>query len=211
MDLKNKRIVFLGDSITEGHGVKTEYYTFHQILKRKYELSLACNCGIGGTRIAKRKTPSYDIPRHDLYFRLRAQTMPKDVDIVIVFGGTNDSGHGDAVIGDINSNDDYTFNGALNNLINQLKNDYPNSKIIFLTPIHRQNEESCMNGTGYVLKDYVDAIIDATKKHKVSLIDLFNELDLNPYDPNLVPDGLHPNEKGHEILAEFIGNKLEQM
>jgi lysophospholipase L1-like esterase len=125
-----------------------------------------------------------------------------------VFGGTNDSGHGDVMMGDINSNDNYTFNGALNNLIIQLKNDYPNSKIIFMTPLHRKYEDICMNGTGYILKDYVQAIINATKRHNVYLIDLFNEIDLNPHDIVLVPDGLHPSDKGHEILAEFVAKKL---
>ena len=170
MELKNKRFVFLGDSITEGWGASSPEKTFHQIIKNKYELDLACNVGIGGTRIAKRKTPTYDEIRFDLYFALRAQVMPKDVDCVVVFGGTNDFGHGDAEMGDINSTDDYTFNGALNNLINQLKYDYPNSKIIFLTPIHRTNEETSMNGTGNILKEYVDAIIAATKIHCVFLL-----------------------------------------
>ena len=211
MELKNKRIVFLGDSITEGYGTSSEEKTFHQLLKEKYQLSLASNCGVGGTRIARQINPSYANPRHDLYFRLRATVMPKDADIVIVFGGTNDSGHGDAPFGDIDSTNDYTFNGALNNLIKQLKQDYPNSKIIFLTPIHRLWENECMNNSGYILKDYVNAIITATKRHNVGLIDLFNELELDPHDETLVPDGLHPNDSGHKILADFIGKKLIMM
>ena len=83
MELKNKRIVFLGDSITEGYGTSSEEKTFHQLLKEKYQLSLASNCGVGGTRIARQINPSYANPRHDLYFRLRATVMPKDADIVI--------------------------------------------------------------------------------------------------------------------------------
>ena len=208
MELKNKRIVFLGDSITEGCGTTGEDKTFHQILKRKFDLNLACNCGIGGTRIAIQKNPTYDVIRHDLYFALRAKVMPKDADIVVVFGGTNDSGHGDADMGEATSLDNYTFNGALNNLIIQLKVDYPNAKIIFLTPLHRIGEEACMNNTGYILKDYADAIIAACKRHSIFLIDLFNEINLDPYDQTLVPDGLHPSDKGHEVLAEFIAEKL---
>lgn len=208
MELTNKRILFLGDSITEGCGTTSEDKVFHQILKRKFNLSLACNCGVGGTRIAIQKKPSYDAIRHDLYFALRAQVMPKDADIIIVFGGTNDSGHGDADMGDENSTDNYTFNGALNNLIKQLQNDYPAAKIIFLTPLHRIGEENCMNNTGYILKDYTNAIIAAAKRHNIFLIDLFNEINLDPYDQTLVPDGLHPSDKGHEVLAEFIAEKL---
>ena len=209
MELKNKRIAFLGDSITEGHGTTGESKIFHQLIKEKYNLDMACGCGIGGTRIAKVKTPSYNIIRHDLYFGLRAQVMPKDMDMVVVFGGTNDYGHGDALLGDIDSNDLYTFNGALNSLISQLKNDYPNKPIVMLTPLHRTNEE-VKNKLGYSLKDYSDAIIEATQRHNIHLIDLFNELELDPYDTNLVPDGLHPNDAGHIIMADFIGKKLQE-
>ena len=65
-----------------------------------------------------------------------------------------------------------------------------------------------MNNTGYILKDYADAIIAACKRHSIFLIDLFNEINLDPYDQTLVPDGLHPSDKGHEVLAEFIAEKL---
>ena len=212
MDLKNKRIVFLGDSITEGYGTSSETKVYHQLLKERFNLSLACNCGIGGTRIAMLKQPTYEISRCDLYFALRAQVMPKDADIVVVFGGTNDYGCENGVdIGDPFSTDNYTFNGALNNLITQLKTDYINSSIVMLTPLHRTNENASINGTGYILKDYADAIIAATKRHNIHLIDLFNKIKLDPYDENLVPDGLHPNDDGHIIIAEFLGKELTKL
>lgn len=207
MELANKRVVFLGDSITEGRGTTSESKIFHQIIKNKYHLDVACGCGIGGTRIAKNKVPTYSVLRHDLYFALRAQIMPKDMDIIVVFGGTNDYGHGDGLLGDIKSQDINTFNGALNNLILQLKNDYPNKPIVMLTPLHRINE-MVENKLGYILKDYVDSIIEASKRHNIYLIDLFNELDLDPYNEKLVPDGLHPNDDGHVIIADFVGKKL---
>ena len=209
MELKNKRFVFLGDSITESWGASSESKAFHQLIKNKYELSLACNCGVGGTKIAKRKVPTYDATKFDFYFALRAQVMPRDADAVVVWGGTNDYGHEHCgEIGDVDSSDDYTFNGALNNLILQLKKDYPNSKIIFLTPLPRVGQEICVNGTGNILKDYVNAIIEATKRHNVYLIDVFNEIELDPYDTSLLPDGLHPNDNGHVIIAEYLSQKL---
>ena len=70
--------------------------------------------------------------------------------------------------------------------------------------------EEVKNKLGYSLKDYSDAIIEATQRHNIHLIDLFNELELDPYDTNLVPDGLHPNDAGHVIMADFIGKKLQE-
>ena len=211
MELKGKRIVFLGDSITESWGASSEFHAFHQIIKREYELDLACNCGVGGTKIAQRKSPCYDATKFDFYFALRAQVMPRDVDMVVVFGGTNDFGHGGIDFGSEDSNDNYTFNGALNNLINQLKRDYPNKPIIFLTPLHRADEHTVVEINNHTLKDYAYCVIKATQRHNIHLIDLFNEIDLDPTDPNLVPDGLHPNDNGHRVLADFISKKLIEL
>ena len=205
MKLQNIKVNFLGDSITEGHGTTNPNNVFHQIIKREYDLAEAYNCGIGGTRIAKQLSPS--IHRHDLYFELRSKIMPSDVDAVVVFGGTNDFGHGDAEMGDISSTDIRTFCGAVNSLISTIKSDFPNSKIIFMTPLRRVNE-NIPNHNGKALEDYVDAIINITKKHDIPVIDLFRSDIIDPHDKTVIPDGLHPNDKGHIIMANYIAKEL---
>ncbi len=205
MKLENLRINFLGDSITEGHGTTGTDKTFHQIIKREYGLSEAYNCGIGGTRIAKQTNPQTH--RYDLYFALRAKAMPRDVDAIVVFGGTNDFGHGDSIMGDTDSTDIYTFCGAVNSLITDLKADYPNSKIVFLTPIRRKTE-NIPNHDGKILADYVNAIIEITKKHNIPVIDLFRSGIIDPNDTEVIPDGLHPSDKGHIIMADYIAKEL---
>ena len=42
----------------------------------------------------------------------------------------------------------------------------------------------------------------------VAVIDLFNINPLDPNDKELVPDGLHPSDKGHIVMARVIGEKL---
>ena len=205
MKLENLKINFLGDSITFGYGVSSQDETFHQIIKREYGLKEAYNCGISGTRIAKQTNPSEH--QCDLYYGLRAKVMPRDVDAIVVFGGTNDFGHGDAQFGDIDGTDIYTFYGALNNLIFSLKEDYPNSKIIFMTPLRRTTED-VKNSNGKILADYVDAIIEVSNKHNLPVIDLFRSDIFDPNDATKVPDGLHPNKEGHIIMADYIAKKL---
>ncbi len=205
MQLENLKINFLGDSITEGHGVSSPHKTFHQIIKRQFNLAAAFNCGIGGTRIAKQTRPSAH--KRDLYFGLRAKIMPSDVDAIVVFGGTNDYGHGDSKMGNIDSNDIYTFYGALNTLITDLKADFQFAKIIFMTPLRRKTE-NIPNHDGKILADYVNAIIEITKKHNIPVIDLFRSDILDPEDTSVIPDGLHPNDKGHTIMADYIAKEL---
>lgn len=205
MELKNLKINFLGDSITQGSGTTGPDKVFHQIIKRDFGLAEAYNCGVGGTRIA-RQTNHYN-HIFDLYFGLRAKIMPRDVDAIVVFGGTNDFGHGDSKMGDIDSRDVYTFCGAVNTLIEELKSDYPNAKIVFMTPLRRR-EENNPNHDGRILEDYVNAIIEITKRHNVPVIDLFRSGILDPFDSAVIPDGLHPNDKGHIIMADYIGKEL---
>ena len=77
-----------------------------------------------------------------------------------------------------------------------------------MTPLHRINEDLPSKPEGKILEDYVNAIRTICKKRGIALIDLF---EMNPLDPNdkvLVPDGLHPSDAGHKILAEVIGKEL---
>lgn len=207
MKLKGMTINFLGDSITEGHGTTGEDKVFHQLIKEKYGLKQAYNYGIGGTRIARKTVPS-TTTRWDLTFEVRAEIMCRDVDAVVVFGGTNDFGHGDAKFGELFDDDIYTFCGAVNSLITKLKKDYPKAELVFMTPIHRLSENNPDMPDSKTLADYVGAILKICEKRGVKTIDLFGINPLDPADENLVPDGLHPNDAGHKIMAEVIAEEL---
>ena len=208
MKLENSKIIFLGDSITEGHGTSSNDKIYHQIIADRYGLSTAYNCGIGGTRIAKQIHPlSFPFHISDLYFDIRVDVLPNEADAIVVFGGTNDHGHGDALMGEPDSEDIYTFCGGLNRLIASLKTKFPDSKLVFLTPL-RKKEENVPNKNGYILKDYVDSIIKVTKNHNIPVINLFKSDIVDPFDKEILPDGTHPSDKGHFIMADYIGKKL---
>ncbi len=213
MRLDGAKINFLGDSITEGVGVTGPEKCFHQIIKEKFNLSIANNYGVGGTRIARQTVPTREDTKVDLTFELRAEVMDRDVDAVVVFGGTNDFGHGDARFGnaDSDSEDVYTFCGALNSLISKLKREFSKSEIIFMTPLHRLAETEPSVPDGKILSDYAEAILEICKKRDVKVIDLFKINPLDSSDESLVPDGLHPNDAGHAIMAEVIGKVLLEL
>ncbi len=210
MELKGLKINFLGDSITEGAALPSFECNFHQIIKEKHGLSQARCYGRGGTRIARQQTPSA-IPGHDLDFVQRGVDMEDDADVVVVFGGTNDYGHGDAKIGDMNSRDVNTFYGALHTLCQLLMEKYPGKKIVFMTPLHRLGDRYPSAGNGLPLSAYVDIIKEVTSYYNLPVIDLFEDAPLDPSDPNHFADGLHPNKNGHEILAEFVAKELKKI
>lgn len=208
MKLEGLTINFLGDSITEGVGVADAKNIYHQRIKEKYGLEMAYNYGVSGTRIARQTVPAADNTKFDLTFELRAEVMNRNADAVVVFGGTNDYGHGDAPFGEKDSTNIHTFCGAVNSLINKLKKDFPDAKIIFMTPLHRLNEENPSQPDGKTLKDYAAALREICAKHDTPVIDLFEINPLDPADGSVVPDGLHPNDNGHAVMAEVIGEAL---
>ena len=159
MELKGKKVNFLGDSITEGTGTSCDEMKFSEILRREADLAEARNYGIGGTRIAEQRIVEGEWVDTRDYCR-RYKTMDPDADIIIVFGGTNDYGHGNADFGTPMAKTPETFCGALNYLMKGLIEMYPTSEIVFLTPIQREGGEY-PNSRGYTLKMYVDAIKEA--------------------------------------------------
>ena len=218
MELKGKKIIFLGDSITEGCGTTSKEKVYHGVLLEKYGLREIKNYGEGGTRIA-RQTEITSLVR-DRDFILRARDMDKDADVVVVFGGTNDYGHGQAALGSIDNYDMHTFYGALHTLIQNLINDYVDKQIVFMTPLHRHNEygQGTWKPDGVEqrpLCDYVRAVKDVCEHYSVPVLDLFACGELCGNTPvwykEYMPDGLHPNDKGHEIIAHKLGKFLENL
>lgn len=216
MELKGTKINFLGDSITEGAGTSSHDKMFTMLIEREYG-AICQNYGIGGTRIARQKTPTDE--KWDRDFISRVPEMDNDADIVVVFGGTNDFGHGDAPLGTMSDRTPYTFYGALHCLYTALTEKYPDVPVVILTPLHRLNEDSPKGdnkpepvGT---LKEYVNIIREVAEYYSFPVLDLYKESGLQPKVPVIqqkyIPDGLHPNDDGNAILAHKIARFLETL
>ena len=210
MELKNKKIAFLGDSITEGVGVTDLSNMYYNRIQRECGIRELYIDGIGGTRIARQKNPS-EKPRHDLYFIPRVDDIDEDCDLIVVFGGTNDFGHGDAPIGRPIDRTPYTFYGALHTLFTGLINKYPTSKICVITPLHRLVEE---NGNGKLI-DFVKVVREVAEFYSLPVLDLYANLGINPQVPvmkeTFMPDGLHPNAEGYKVIAEKVAAFIRAM
>lgn len=218
MILENKTINFLGDSITEGCGT-TPGNIYHEILAKKCGLKAANNFGICGTRISRQQKPTVDAPEFDEYFELRAAKMPTDADAVVVFGGTNDYGHGDAPIGEFTDRTPDTFYGALHCLYTYLINKYHGKPIVIMTPLHRTNEDNPSGDNKpkpvAPLSVYADIIKEVARYYSLPVCDMFSISGLQPcldvIRENYVPDGLHPNEAGHKIIADRLAGFLSSL
>lgn len=219
------KINFLGDSITAGAGAEKPENMFTTVLCRMLG-AVENNYGVCGTRIAKQTLPSDD-PTMDETFLMRAEKMDKTADWVLVFGGTNDYGHGDAALGDMDSTSEYTFYGAFKKLVEKLLEDYGREKLLFLLPLPRYDQNNVLGENEvkkggvfpvslhdkdhpieylYPLSAYIEAEKNVLEKYQIRYLDFsdrFPEPQTNTGD-ELTMDGLHPNIKGHHKLAEWI-------
>lgn len=214
MELKGLKALFLGDSITEGHGSSAPDKVYWSVLGKRTGMEVV-GYGIGGTRIA-RQTHKSDNERFDLDFNLRAEQMDKQTDIICVFGGTNDYGHSDAPVGTPEDTDVYTFYGALNHLYTYLLSTYPDAFIFVMTPTHRVGEGP-KAASGYQpekpsLGTYVKIIREVAEKYSLPVLDLYAESGIDPsvlaQHDKYMPDGLHPNDAGYERLSYVVENFL---
>lgn len=218
MKLEGIKMGCLGDSITEGVGVTNLNNMYFNRLKRECGIREIYVDGIGGTRIARQQIPSAD-PIKDLYFISRVDKIDEDCDLVLVFGGTNDFGHGDAPLGTPNDRTEDTFWGACHVLCEKLMNRFPKSQIVFMGPLHRLGEDNdCKDyqkkhqGTLY---DYVDILQTVTRKYSIPFLDMLQVSGMTPSIPIqqklYMPDGLHPNDAGHEKIAARLKGFLESL
>ncbi len=232
---KGGRVAFLGDSITDKIHVGTTK-NYWQYLSESMGFD-AFVYGINGNNFKGVLTQAH---------KLKAEHSA-DVDAIIVFCGTNDY-FGGTPLGEWYKDskaetqvagekvetrkcrgmnvDPNTFRGRINLVMKFLKENYPQSQIIFLTPIHRsfakfskdnvQPDESFPNRIGLYIDEYVDAIKEVSNVWAVSVIDLNAICGLYPNMPayydcfaNEKTDRLHPNAKGHYRIAKALMYALQ--
>lgn len=204
MDIKGKKIYFLGDSITEGCGVTPET-VYHAVIAKKTGC-ISVGYGVGGSCMAHEVT---EIEKQ-WSFCARIDEMGDDPDMIVVFGGVNDYGHGSAPIGTPDDRTPYSFYGACHYIITTLLEKYPLKPIIFMTPTHYQAELLPGVTSGRPFIDYVRIIREVCGNYGIPVCDLYKNSGIAPILESqralYIPDGVHPNELGHEIIASrFIG------
>lgn len=209
MELQGKKVNFLGDSITEGVGVSEGKYRYVDQFAAKSGATVR-NYGISGTRIARKHRKS-EPASFDLCFLDRVAEMDADADIVVVFGGTNDFGHGDAPLGTPDDTDEYTFYGACKSLIERLYARFPDAEIVIMTPLHRTSEAKTVNEIGLPcepLSAFVAAEKEIAARYSVPVLDLWSVAGIQPCLPgnaaHYTADGLHPNDRGAERIADRL-------
>jgi lysophospholipase L1-like esterase len=218
MDLRGIKMAVIGDSITEGVGVEDLNNLYFRRIEREYGMRDVYADGISGSRIARQKYPSAE-PRWDIDFLSRVEKIDEDCDLVIVFGGTNDFGHGDAPLGTPEDYTPFTFWGACNMICEMLLTRFPKSQLVFMGALHRSTENVPTGDDKpepvATLYEYMDILRTVTRKYSIPFLDLMQVSGITPRVPILqemyMPDGIHPNDAGHALIAAKLKGFLETL
>ena len=196
---------FFGDSITAGTGTIKAYHMYWHDWS-----NLKCkNYGVGSIGFAK------SISGEHLYGNgaegigtivnfsesvtiINIMQSLDSFDRCVLFAGTNDFG---------SSIDISVFRIAVQNTL-----DYALTKtpyILVITPIQRAEYKTRINNVGKKLSDYTDVIKEECESRGIACANGFDvpfNPDNNNYKEEFIPDGLHPNSVGHNMLARRLYN-----
>ena len=229
----NKIVTFYGDSITQQH-----MYT--NTLSLKMNFKKVYNHGIGGTSIAdnskysnvevqdkglgiyKLSCDSTYVPTNGIVIpsnfckQERINLIPKDSEIIIIMGGTNDFGQ-NIPMGTFESKDEKTFCGAMLLMIERIKNTIPNAEIFVCSPPYGINNTGgnvnlsfpSVNSQTKTIIDYGDIIKEACKITSTHYIPVGEDSGIAYYNiEDNLQDGVHPTQTGSNKIAGVMERYL---
>lgn len=212
-DFSGISIACLGDSITEAANLSDQedyqQYAYPARLKELLGAESVVNLGIGGSSIGRYWADA---------FVDRYQAIPQDADLIIVMGGTNDGFClNQEEFGTMEERKERTFIGDLDELLRGLKENYPNAKVILATPLPNVLHDMLRKERDYLLPQYllVNAMKQLAEEYDIPVIDLYNSNILDTHDAaviyNYMPDGVHCNPAGYQIMAEHFAAELVKL
>lgn len=200
-----KSIGTIGDSVARGSHAKTN---FTEMLGKKLKAKTT-NLAKGGATMA-----TVPIGADKVENSIYRQAEEVRGDLIILQGTDDDWLHGywaGVPIG-TDKTDTKTFYGAFCSAIEVIRKNNPDSKILVMTATRQcpmdgnkiRRKDTDKNKLGLTLEDYVNAQVLACSELNVPVFDAYHTDYFKPYNPafrkSSMPDGLHPNEKGHEVI-----------
>lgn len=222
IDFSDVKITILGDSLTVGSNLdedERESSSYPAILQEILKCKEIVNLGIGGSTICS---------LGDNSMVERWGDIPKDSDIIIVFGGSNDClfenkwDYGELEY-EHRIKDETTFCEDLDILLSKIEwvykdhNEENYCKLICINP-----PSTILNDAVYAIdpgnmvqqKEFAKAINQIASEYSFEVIDFYNNNILNTHDRDVneqfMPDGIHGNAEGYRIMAEHIASQIIQ-
>lgn len=180
------KIVIFGDSITNGFGMKNEYYLKDLIESKCPDVFVKLH-GINGD------------DTYGAQFRIK-YVQAENADLNFVFFGANDASPYHLLRPD-------EFKRNLTNIVVRLGRD----KTILLTPPYYNESEPTYYSKLSEVKLFRKAVLNLAQEKQYAIIDIFQSMIDSPQPNSLLKkDGLHFTEAGYELLAEEIVKVVQE-
>jgi lysophospholipase L1-like esterase len=186
----------LGDSISDGYG-STNNKSYVNYIHDKVTFKSLNKIAVTSTTVM----PSSGRP--EIYTQIAS--IPAGTDLITLMIGVNDYivqnklGNLETVLAKNYASLDKTlsFAEAFRYNLETIRNNFPNAKILVITPIQTTQ-------TGSIeFKSYIDIEIAIANYFSIPVIDAYNNSTIYK-GSGLLPDGLHPNDAGYLLLADLV-------
>ena len=204
-EIKKKKLIAIGDSITKGtytgkndlRPASIAKPNFTEIVSKYFDfeyINYAMN-GIAISSLSPQATEWAICNQVDTY---------DAADVVIISAGTNDWG-ACVPFGSPKDKTDISFYGALYFLYSKIRQKNKNAKVFVITPILRAGESQ--NRQGNSLQDYREIIKSRANEFDFIVIN-GEKIPINPENEQdkqaYILDGTHPNTEGHALYANYV-------
>ena len=196
--LKGKKITVIGDSLSAGSTIETNWV----IELGKNTGATVVNLAQDGATIAYRDNDNGN------NFVSKMRYVPTDSNYVVVMGGGNDMFQGIGVGNRKEVNNTYLVSGAVFQIIAYLQTNLPNAKIMFITepPIGSELHE--------LYTPYLNIIMEMCAYTHIPCFNMTNNFGLNPAIPEVreiywLEDYVHLNVEGQKYMSSKIQKFLE--
>lgn len=189
-----KKTLIVGDSIALGYwSAQTHANYFATYFKSKANLGTLTNIAQGGATYAVIEDTD------NVLEELQSVTL-SDYDVIIILCGTNDFTNGVS---------ESNFNSALTNISSYINsNKDADAQVIIITPVGRTRPA---NNFVLSLNKYREMITFWALTNQYTLIDGSKagipDID-STYSQTVLADGIHPNDLGHHLIADYLTKLL---
>ena len=209
-NLYQKAALFSGDSISYGHSDSSAYRAWAGRIGEKYDMEYV-NVSVSGASVSTARETNRMISQIQ-------QHQGRNFDLVVLHGGTNDAWDNVSVgqmtdSFDVKDFDTTTFAGGLEELLYYVKQYYPDAKIGYV--INFRFEANVGIGRLGDMTEYVEMTKAICDKWDIPYLDLYNNETLNTslaiHTREFVPDRIHPNRFGYNIITPYIEEWLSDI
>lgn len=200
-----KHVGILGDSVSRGY---LATYNYGDIFHRETQATIT-NLAVNGARMTNNSATSI--------FQQSKKLSGCDV---VILQGTDDDWLGNVPIGTKQDDEITSYIGAFYQVVNNIRTLNPNAKILVMTttlqaPVNGttiRRTDRMKNTLGKDLHDYMDAQKLACNDLGLPYADFMRSNLFEPLNPafrkKMMPEGLHPNELGHQLIAQELAKNF---